>query len=190
MKSLVLSFLVVGCLTICTGCVTTRSGPHTADARVRAHQVVTVTDDFVVDVYHNGVRVPDPKRKLLLDRFGATVESMSLEVQRGDWLVFHVVNNRLRWDRAYFFGVAGVLAPGEFGFVSDLASGAWSVCDSPALADRFISDKRYLSDNRPASVERPWHEGKELMERYAGGAWPGEAIWGRERSTWVKIIVP
>jgi hypothetical protein len=161
-----------------------------ADARVRAHQVVTVTDDFVVDVYHNGVRVPDTKRKLLLDRFGATVEGMSVEVQRGDWLVFHAVNNRLRWDGAYFFGVAGVLAPGEFGFVSELASGAWSVCDSPALADRFISEKHFLSDNRAALVERPWHEGRELMERYAGGAWPGEPIWGRERSTWIKIIVP
>ena len=81
---------------VSTGCVPTQPGAHAADARVRAHQVITVTDDFVVDVYHNGVRVPDPKRKLLLDRFGATVESSRLEVLRGDWLVFHVVNNRLR----------------------------------------------------------------------------------------------
>jgi hypothetical protein len=152
--------------------------------------VITVADDFVVEVYHNGVRVPDTKRHLLLDRFGATAESTAIEVQQGDWLVFHVVNNRLRWDGAYYFGVAGVIAPGEFGFVSELSSGRWSVCDSPASSGQFIAQKDFLSDNRAVAVERPWHEGTGLMNRYAGEAWGGVPLWGRERSTWIKVRLP
>ena len=65
--------------------------------KVRAEYLVTVADDFVVNVYHNGKFVPEAKRKILLERFGATVERMDVQVREGDWLVFNVVNNRLRW---------------------------------------------------------------------------------------------
>jgi hypothetical protein len=191
MKSTIcLTILLAGCLTLSSGCTTTQSGTPAVPSRIRAHQVISVADDFVVDVYHNGVRVPDTKRKPLLDRFGATAESTAIEVQKGDWLVFHVVNNRLRWDGAYYFGVAGVIAPGEFGFVSELASGIWSVCDSPASAGQFIAQKDFMSDNRAVPVERPWHEGTGLMKRYAGETWDGVPVWGRERSTWIKVRVP
>ena len=43
----------------------------------------TVADDFVVDVYHNGVKVPDAKRTLLHEVFGATAERIDIEVRRG-----------------------------------------------------------------------------------------------------------
>src|SRR3954469_20834310 len=62
-----------------------------------ADRLFTVADDFIVDVYHNGVKVPDSKRTLLVERFGATAERIDIEVRRGDWLVFNVVNNRMRW---------------------------------------------------------------------------------------------
>src|SRR5690349_20050349 len=33
----------------------------------RCNYLVTVAEDFIVEVYHNGKRVPDAQRKLLLD---------------------------------------------------------------------------------------------------------------------------
>ena len=44
----------------------------------------------MVDVYHNGERVPDDCRGMLLDRYGASVERVNIEVRKGDWLAFHV----------------------------------------------------------------------------------------------------
>ena len=75
--------------------------------RVIADRLFTVADDFIVDVYHNGVKVPDAKRTLLHEVFGATAERIDIEVREGDWVVFNVVNNRLRWGGASYFGVTG-----------------------------------------------------------------------------------
>src|SRR3954466_4145755 len=72
-----------------------------------ADYLITVADDFIVEVYHNGQRVPDSARELILERFGATGEKIKVPVKRGDWLVFHVVANRLRWDGSKYFAVAG-----------------------------------------------------------------------------------
>lgn len=171
------------------GCATTPTDPDLPSGEVRAEEVITVTDDFVVKIYHNGVRVPEEKRELRLDRFGATVERIDLQVRSGDWIVFHVVNNRLRWDGAYYFGVAGIFSRDHFGFVSELVSGDWSVCDDPAQVRQFITHKNYLRHNRAVPVERPWHEGIELMKSHAGETWPGAPLWGRERSTWIKVVV-
>jgi hypothetical protein len=187
--SLRFTILLGAVLVLAAGCCSSRCAKQEGAPGLRAREVITVTDDFVVEVYQNGVRVPDSKRQLLLDRFGATLESTRIEVRTGDWLVFHLVNNRLRWGGAYYFGAAGVLAPGECGFVSELTSGAWSSCDNPALAGRFIAEKRFMSDNRPVPVERPWSEGTEIMKRSVGDSWDGEPIWGRERSCWLKVIV-
>src|SRR4051794_124557 len=91
---------------------------------VLANKVFTAADDFVVEVYHNGEKVPDAKRTMLEDRFGATAERIDIDVRQGDWLVFNVVNNRFRWEGASYFGVAG---KGEDGvaFVSDPADSRW-----------------------------------------------------------------
>ena len=155
----------------------------------RAEHLITVADDFIVDIYHNGAQVPDSKRKMVLERFGATVERITADVRKGDWLVFNVVNNRLRWGGAYYFAVAGVLAPNEFGFVSELESGRWSVCDDPEQSRDFIRKRDFMSYNRAVKVERPWHEGTKFMKQYAGKAWHGEPLWGRARNTWIKVIV-
>src|SRR5712671_6843774 len=85
---------------------------------VRCNYLITVADDFVVDVYHNGKPVPETKRELLVERFGATAEKVKVSVRSGDWLVFHVVQNRLRWGGSKYFAVAGCFAANEFGFVS------------------------------------------------------------------------
>nr|MBA3312116.1 hypothetical protein [Planctomycetaceae bacterium] len=146
-------------------------------------------DDFVVDVYHNGVKVPDEKRHLLEERFGATAERVDVEVRRGDWLVFHVVNNRLRWGGAKYFAVAGSFGRDEFGFASDLSSGAWSACDSPREADRFIGKRDYLRHRAASAIAIPWADGTPMMHAHAGPSWNGSPIWGAAPSTWIKVAV-
>ena len=156
---------------------------------VVAEQVITVADDFVVDIYHNGVRVPDGKRELIEELYGACAERISIKVKRDDWLVFHVVNNRMRWNGVHYFGVAGITGTNKFGFVSDATSGDWSVCDSPDQVEKFIAQKHFLSDNAVRKVANPWDRGNEVMKQFAGESWPGEPIWGEERSTWIKVVV-
>jgi hypothetical protein len=87
-------------------------------AGLRAKYLVTVTDDFIVDVYRNGQKIENPARILLEERFGATVERIEVPVYSGDWMVFHVVNNRLRWGGCSYFAAAGLLRPGHYGFTS------------------------------------------------------------------------
>ena len=170
-------------------------GPVTALATpapvppARAHYLITVADDFVVEVYHNGRRVPDARRHLLLERFGATAERVDLEVRRGDWLVFNVVNNRLRWGGASYFAVAGCFARDEFGFVSRPGTGPWSACDRPGDVDRFLSDRGYLRDRPARAIRRPWGEGDGLMRAFAGAGWKGAPLWGDTPNTWIKVLV-
>ena len=81
--------------------------------KLRAKWLYFVADDFVVDVWKNGDVVPLSKRTLLHEIYGATVERVNLELSAGDWLVFHAVNNRLRWNGCRFFGMAAMAAESE-----------------------------------------------------------------------------
>jgi hypothetical protein len=155
----------------------------------RASHLITVADDFIVDVYHNGVLVPDRDRELVIERFGATAERITADVRKGDWLVFNVVNNRLRWGGCSYFAVAGSLAPNELGFVSELESGNWSVCDDPGQTHHFIQERAFMRHNRAVAIERPWGEGTMFMQQLAGTTWDGTPLWGRKRNTWIKVIV-
>jgi hypothetical protein len=167
---------------------TAGAGDKSKKDKALAQYLVTVTDDFIVDVYRNGERVPDGRRKLLLERFGATVERISVPVAKGDWLVFNVVNNRMRWGGAYYFAVAGVRSDETtIGFTTELSSGRWSCCDNPSNVNRFISDRDFLAGNTARTVERPWHEGTPIMKRRAPG-WSGSPIWGGTRNTWIKFV--
>jgi len=156
---------------------------------LRANYLVTVADDFVVEVYHNGKSVPESRRVMLNDRFGATTERVDEAVHKGDWLVFHVVNNRLRWGGASYFAVAGCFTKDEFGFSSTLDNGDWSVCDSPRDADRFITDKNFLKHHPAHAISQPWSDGDTYMRAYAGASWHGTPLWGNARSTWIKVLV-
>src|SRR4051812_31225597 len=78
--------------------------------RLRAKWVYLVADDFVVNVWKNGGAVPLSHRSLVHEIYGATVERITLDLASGDWLVFHVVNNRLRWNGCRFFGMAAMAA--------------------------------------------------------------------------------
>jgi len=161
-----------------------------ADQSVAANYVVTVADDFVVDIYQNGKVVPDSSRHMISETFGAMAERTDIEVHRGDWLVFHVVNNRLRWGGSYYFGAAGLFEKDESGFVSNLCSGDWSYCDNPSRARKFISKKDFMSNHAAQPISRAWGDGTRLMKQYAGDSWSGEPLWGCSRDTWLKLIVP
>jgi serine/threonine protein kinase len=151
-----------------------------------ATRVYAAVDDFIVDVYHNGQKLSDTRRKVVNEVFGASSEQLDVTVREGDWLVFNVVNNRLRWNGAYYFGVAGVKDDSSIGFVSELETGRWSVCDNPADAPRFISQRDYLAGNRAQPVARPWVHGDNVIKGFVKG-WQGQGIWGTNRNTWIKF---
>ncbi|HSJ01364.1 MAG TPA: hypothetical protein VK956_02880 [Verrucomicrobium sp.] len=153
-----------------------------------ATHVITVTDDFIVEAYKNGRRIE--ARRLLDEIFGATVERLSVQVRPDDWLVFHVVNNRMRWGGAKYFAVAGCLGTDDFGFVSDPASGSWSVCDEPARARDFIRVREEGTEVRASPIAQPWADGDGHMRAHAGMSFSGKPIWGGASSTWIKYIAP
>ncbi|MBI1177459.1 hypothetical protein GC207_08475 [bacterium] len=188
MKAIQKCFFV---LLLCSvmGCTTNGHRQVRSNAELRANYLVTAADDFIVDVYLNGVRVPDDRRELLEEIHGATVERINVQVFQGDWLVFHVVNNRLRWGGSYYFGAAGVLWPNEFGFVSETESGNWSACDNPANAIRFVQEKPFLRDDKAQPISSLWTLGTPQMKKFAGDNWAGEPLWGLTRDTWLKVDV-
>jgi hypothetical protein len=168
------------------------SAPEVAKERkpVLAKHLITVTDDFVVEAYKNGKRIEDGKRVLLNEIFGATVERMDVEVRPGDWLVFHVVNNRQRWGGSKYFAVAGMLGTNEVGFVSDPASEAWSACDDPDRVRDFIRRREEGTEVRASPIAKPWEEGDEHMRQNTGDAFSGKPLWGGGASTWIKYVAP
>lgn len=163
--------------------------PLSANNLLRARYLITAADDFVVDVYLNGKAVPESRRHMIEEKFGATAERIDVEVHKGDWLVFNIVNNRLRWGGAYYFAVAGCFDKDEFGFVSQRDTGDWSVCDTPRDVDRFISQKTYFRHRPAMDLTQPWAEGVNMMHNFAGNSWNGTPVWGATRNTWVKVIV-
>ena len=158
-----------------------------------ANAIYAVIDDFMVDVYHNGEKVPDAQRQVVNEVFGATSEKVNVTVREGDWLVFNVVNNRLRWNGAYYFGAAGVRDDNTIGFVSELESGRWSACDNPADVPKFIAQRDYLADRRAQSITKPWAHGDNIVKELTKGwqtegvGWQGQGIWGTNRNTWIKF---
>jgi len=125
-----------------------------AQGPIIADSIYTVADDFVVDVFHNGERVPDNQRSLIGESFGATCEKMLITVHEGDWLVFNVVNNRFRWNAVYYFAAAGVKGNQTIAFASELESGRWSFCDDARDVTRFIAEPQFLAANRALAVQR------------------------------------
>lgn len=154
--------------------------------RVIATRLFTVADDFIVDVYHNGVKVPDKQRTLLHEVFGTTAERIDIEVREGDWVVFNVVNNRLRWGGTCYFGVAG---RGDSGvaFTTSPGDPRWSCCDDTGKVSEFIADRDYLARNPVQAPRNAWSDGDGLLNSVADG-WTGKPVWGQSRNTWIKFV--
>lgn len=150
--------------------------PKSKPSNLRANSMTVVAKDFVIEVYHNGKRIPQDQRKQLLERFGATAERVTVEVKPGDWLVYHVANNRLRHDGAKYFAVVGAIDEGEPTFISDLKSENWSVCDSPRNSGWFISKRNFGTEARAVSINNPWKEERIFIDEYSGYLFSGDAI--------------
>lgn len=164
--------------------------PGGDDSGVLCPYLITMADDFVVEAYQNGAPIPDDRRELLVECFGASGEKMNVSVRPGDWLVFHVVQNRLRWNGSKYFAVAGCIAPNRFAFVSDPGSVAWSACDDPAQADAFIHQRDAGRNGRARVIDHLWGDGDGIMRQQAGAAFDGKPLWGGAASTWIKFNVP
>ena len=160
--------------------------PGRPSGMVMADTLITVVDDFIVDVYHNGVLVPDDRRELVVEVHGATVERIKVDVRRGDWLVFHVVNNKVRWGGASYFAVKG-RGGSTASVMTELDSGRWSCCDDLGQVAQFIADRERFANHRALPVTKPWSDGDSLMTQHGDG-WNGQALWGGSRDTWIKFI--
>jgi hypothetical protein len=156
-----------------------------------ASTVQIVCDDFACDIYHNGKLIPAENRKLQAEIYGAQGELVTVDLKPGDWIVFNVANNRLRWGGAYYFAAAGQDASGGLAFASDLRSGNWSACDDVKEVSRFVTERDYMKDHAAQAVQKSWDVNNDRI-RKGNPDWNGQAIWGdpASRSTWLKYIVP
>lgn len=152
-------------------------------------EVRVVAKDFVVEVYRNGVRISDTERSLLLDRYGATAEKIKVRLRPGDWIVFHVVSNRIRHEGSKYFAAAGIGRHGGFSFVSDPNSPQWSVCDNVSRARQFIREREAGTEARAVPIARVWEEGMKFSKEHIGEDFDGTPIWGASPSTWIKYVV-
>src|SRR5262245_6570976 len=82
---------------VASGIAVADDPPGVSAGRLRAKWLHVCADDFVVEMWKNGRPVPTEKRSLVHEIYGATVERIDLPLVVGDWLVFNVVHNRLRW---------------------------------------------------------------------------------------------
>lgn len=156
---------------------------------VQARHLITVANDYIVEVYKNGKRIPDAKRELLEERFGATAERIAVDVRKGDWLVFQVVHNRIRWGGSKYFAVAGLVDDTQIGFVSDPSSQQWGVCDDPVKSVEFIRNRDAGMEVRAGAIANPWGEGDMYMRKFVGDGYVGRPLWGGAASTWIKFVV-
>jgi hypothetical protein len=163
------------------------NSPPAAPGEILATRLFIAADDFVVDVFHNGQRVPLTARQMTTEVYGAIGERDDITVREHDWLVFNVVNNRLRWGGAYYFGVAGVNDDGWVGISSE-ENERWSVCEEPGLVPRFIAEPDFLATNYAQRISEPWKGGDGMMRKNVKN-WAGEPIWGSptNRNIWIKF---
>jgi outer membrane protein assembly factor BamB len=158
-----------------------------------AKKVYIVVDDFVVDVWLNGVRVPDSARKPLDEIFGMLPEVIELDLHERDWIVFNVVNDRFRWGGAKYFGVCALDADGEIAFTTG-NDGTWSACDAPGAVPAFIASREVGMDRLAtafqgdATMDERW---RNYFKRddHPKPDFTCVPVWGTERTTWIKHVV-
>lgn len=155
-----------------------------------ANSIYIVADDFVTKIYHNGKPVPNSDRKLAAEIYGAQIERVTLQLKPGDWIVFNVANNHLRWNGAYYFAAAFLTDQDKLVYGSDLRSGNWSACDDEKEVAAYISERDHYKDHKPQPVSTPWDRGDQEISKIQN--WNGQGIWGdpTSASTWIKFIVP
>jgi len=152
-----------------------------------AYLLRITADDFVVAIWHNGQRVPDGNRKLLAEIYGATMEEVNIVVSEGDWLVFNVVSNPLRWGGSSFFGVAGMLTSRKTMFASSLQDGRWTYEERLEHLPEFLAQRDV--HGQPVLPPSPeWDQGRTKMQEITSSTWDGDPIWGLSHNTWIKFV--
>ncbi len=154
-----------------------------------ATSLLLVADDFVVDIWVNGKRVPTSHRSMLEDVHGAITERVNVELHEGDWVVFNVVANRMRWGGASYFGVSAEAPDGGVAFAST-TQGNWSACDDTSDVAEFIAELDPGADRLAVAPTKPWHDAAGIWRKHLGAEFSGEPIWGTAPNTWIKCIVP
>ncbi|MHC5011570.1 MAG: hypothetical protein ACYTG6_11575, partial [Planctomycetota bacterium] len=153
-----------------------------------ASDLAVVADDFVVDVWVNGERLPLDNREMVAEIHGAMTERIHVDLHEGDWVVFHVVANRMRWNGASYFGVHATGPEGKTAFTTD-TDGRWTICDDPSRVESFLANREPSTEAKAIAPANPWHEAPRLWRDLLGHDFTGEPVWGRAPSTWIKYVV-
>jgi hypothetical protein len=125
------------------------------------------------------------------ETYGAAAERVEVTMHDGDWIVFNVANNRMRWNGSHYFAAAGMMDEGSPSFWSESSSGRWVACEDPSEVRDFIARATTGLENKAVAItDQKWGGGDERMEKFTGG-WKGEGIWssGNARNIWVKYLV-
>ncbi len=165
------------------------AGVHaTVDKDQIVARLFLVADDFVVDIWVNGKVLPDSQRKMLREIHGATGERVDTKLEKGDWIIFNVVNNRMRWGGCSYFGVHAVNGANETLF-SSLPNGKWYACDDPSKVKEFIARRDAGLDSPATSPARAWGGAGGVWKGMLKREFPGKPVWGKRRNTWIKYVV-
>ena len=165
-------------------------GAERAPARpLVATDLTLVAEDFVVDLWLSGHKVPLALRHAVVNRPGLTTEHVALDVRQGDWLVFSAVANLLRSGSDSYFALRATDLRGEEAFVSRRGPD-WSACDEPGEVPAYLA-QREVSGERPAILAAtPSIEAAGTWRSVLGSEFTGEPLWGKEASTWLKFRAP
>jgi len=155
-----------------------------------ARDLMVVANSFVVDVWHNGERVPRDARKMIGNPAGAVTERVTCDVLPGDWLVFHVVASPSLKASDRYFGCAARRFDKTVAFVSSSATGNWFVCDDLADVRAFVASRDAGTGNPARAQAAPWSGAATRWQSALRAAFAGQALWGDQPSTWIKVHVP
>lgn len=157
---------------------------------VIATSLLLAADDFVMNVYLDGKKVPSSDYSLLDENFGAAFLRVRVAVHAGDWLVFNVANDRFRWGGSCGLAVAG-LYHGRSVFVSRAKSPRWRSCSKISHVPAFIAERRSYN-GQPAVIPRvPYRWTWDSVNSKCDFK-RGQVIWagGNAANVWLKYRVP
>lgn len=155
-----------------------------------ADSLLLAADDFVMNVYLDGKKIPSRYYSLLSENFGATFMRVRVAVHAGDWLVFNVANDRFRWGGSAGLAVAG-LYHGQTVFVSRANSPRWRSCSKISHVPAFIAQRESYNE-QPAVIPRVPYDWTRDSVKSKCDFKRGQVIWasGNAVNVWLKYRVP
>lgn len=150
---------------------------------VASHLDVTAAS-FVVEVWVNGHKLDRGARQLINSDAGATSERIHVDLEAGDWIVFHVVANPFDHVPPYLW-VRGVAPDGTTAFASNTQK-HWTCCDDPSGAAKFIADPDAPGAGPVIGVAPRF---QQFLLDDSADTQADEPVWGGQPSTWIKYVV-